>query len=77
MEQVQHILVDVMHVCGGHRLQLWVEAMEVSQQEPQTVSQLQDMKGHHRSCDTSEIKVIHGFKYRANVHRHLVDAVSG
>lgn len=42
---MQHVLIDVVHVFGVHSLHAWVEALQVAEQEPQSVPQLGDRYG--------------------------------
>ena len=36
-EQVQHVLINVMHLFGVHSLHTWVETVQVAEQELQSV----------------------------------------
>lgn len=76
MQQVQHVLIDVMHVCGIHSLHARVEALKVPQQEPQAVPQLQEMIGQVTPARPGPLKVINPTKSAAAAW-YLVDGVSG
>lgn len=41
-EQVQHVLINIVHLLGLYSLHLWVEALQVSKEEPESVSQLEN-----------------------------------
>lgn len=76
VEQVQHVLINVMHVCRLDSVRARVEALKVPQQKPQAVPQLQEMIGHVTSAKTQPTKTINQRKSGAT-SRYLVDAVSG
>ena len=59
MEQVQHVLIDVIHVYRLHRVHVRVKALKVPQQEPQAVPQLQEMVGHVTRARPRPTNAIH------------------
>lgn len=58
VEQVQHVLINVMHVCRLDGVRARVEALKVPQQKPQAVPQLQEIIGHVIISKTQPIELM-------------------
>lgn len=57
-EQVQHVLINVVHLLGVHSLHTWVEALQVAEQELERVPQLEDKEKDRGRTRWSDLRTL-------------------